>query len=222
MSFKIRQANAQDCDAICKLHVASIQHYCSSFYPEASVAAWAASKTSETYISIPDRRICIVAEVDKNIIGFGLLNLAKKSIDSLYLAPDFSGKGYGKALLSKLEKIALEHSINELTLSVTLNAVGFYHTMSYVGEEKSICRLSAEVQLDCVVMVKKLIFDNKMIEKTIRDLEKKLLDPEFRRFYLICFEKLMGIHLNRKLILNGSLIATLCCLPRSSIISLGI
>jgi GNAT superfamily N-acetyltransferase len=74
----------------------------------------------------------LVGIVGSKIVGFGLLNLKTRSIDSLYLEPNASCKGYSKALLVELETIAQENNIRELNLSSTLNARDFYHHMGYV------------------------------------------------------------------------------------------
>ncbi|WP_028389615.1 GNAT family N-acetyltransferase [Legionella fairfieldensis] len=153
----IRNAKNDDCFKIYDLHVNSIKHYCSEFYSENAITAWLELKSPEEYKNHSSNRIIIVAEKDNEIVGFGLINLNKKSIDSLYLKPHMSGKGIGKLLLQKLEEIAQQNQIEMLNLASTLNAVEFYHQMGYQGEVKSIFKLSSGINLDCVEMTKKLM-----------------------------------------------------------------
>jgi N-acetylglutamate synthase-like GNAT family acetyltransferase len=153
----IRNAKNDDCFKIYDLHINSIKHYCSEFYSEEAIAAWLKLKSPEEYKNHSSNRIIIVAEKNDEIVGFGLINLNKKSIDSLYLKPYMAGKGIGKLLLQKLEEIAQQNQIEMLKLASTLNAVEFYHRMGYQGEVKSIFKLSSGINLDCVEMTKQLI-----------------------------------------------------------------
>lgn len=154
--MNIRNVKNNDCFKIYDLHINSIKHYCSDFYSEEAITAWLELKSPEEYKNHSSNRVSIVAEKDDEIVGFGLINLNKKSIDSLYLKPYMAGKGIGKLLLKKLEEIAQQNQIEILKLASTLNAVEFYHKMGYQGEVKSIFKLSSGVNLDCVEMTKQL------------------------------------------------------------------
>src|SRR5262245_52010405 len=148
----IRKASDEDCYAIYKLHIASIKHFCADFYPIDSINAWIESKSPIAYKDLLAENILIVSEENDQIIGFGLLNTNKNSIDSLYIAPNFSGRGLGGALLKKLEEIAHSYGIEKLTLFSTLNAIQFYYHMGYREETKSSYQLLSGVTLDCVKM----------------------------------------------------------------------
>ena len=131
--------------------------FVSNFYSASAIAAWVNSKSLKAYQNIPNHNRLIVAEEKEQIIGFGLLNLDKKSIDSLYVWPNQAGRGYGKILLECIEKIAQEEGIDELTLSSTLNAVEFYQHMGYEKKMRSSYRLLSGVTLDCISMNKKIM-----------------------------------------------------------------
>jgi GNAT superfamily N-acetyltransferase len=154
----IREAKNEDAQQIYEVHIASIRHFCSAFYPENSISGWIASKTIESYKKLPEDSILIVAEINERIAGFGLLNLGQKSINSLYVAPINSGTGIGKMLLINLEKIAQNHGIFELKCCSTLNAVGFYRKMGYEGNTKDIFKLRSGITLDCIGMKKILLY----------------------------------------------------------------
>ena len=81
----IRKAINDDAKAIYELHIASIQYYCADFYPADVVAAWISSKHINGYQDLPGYYVIIVAEQDQKILGFGVLNLQKNSIDSIYM-----------------------------------------------------------------------------------------------------------------------------------------
>lgn len=152
----IRFANNEDCHAIYHLHVDSIKYYCSGFYPASSIDAWLALKSPDEYKDLPSSNNIIVAEENNEIAGFSLLNIHKQSIDSLYIKPKMNGKGIGALLLKSVEEISKKNNIKNFQLSSTLNAIGFYHHMGFIGNGKSFHMLSSGVRIDCVNMTKNI------------------------------------------------------------------
>jgi N-acetylglutamate synthase-like GNAT family acetyltransferase len=164
-NMKIRKATDQDCYAIYELRIASIKHSCANFYPGESIAAWIESKSPADYKNIPKYKTLIVVEENTQVVGFGLLNVQKKIIESLYLAPNYAGKGYGKTLLNNLEEIAKKHGIKELTVFSTLNANKFYRSMGYHENIKTTHELTSGIQLDCIKMTKKIYLNLSPLNK---------------------------------------------------------
>lgn len=156
LGMRIRYGTNEDCNELYKLQIASIKHFCKSCYSSSAINAWVESKSPENYKNLPGYRISIVAVENTQILGFGLLSIQNCHIDNLYVAPNYSGRGYGKGLLQCLEEIAKDYKLNELHLISTLNARGFYHHHGYQGEIKSMHTLSSGVQLPCIKMYKKL------------------------------------------------------------------
>ena len=72
------------------------------------------------------------------IIGASILEVGEKTVDSLYLNPDFIGKGFGKELLSFVEKFAKSKGILRLKLYPTEFALNFYKKMGYKIKRKFI------------------------------------------------------------------------------------
>jgi GNAT superfamily N-acetyltransferase len=151
-----RVAKNEDCEVMYNVHANSIKYYCSDFYSQESIAAWIELKKPEDYAN-NSSNIYIVVQEDDEIVGLGLLNINKKSIDSLYLKPQMAKRGIGAKLLLQLEELARKNNINELKLSATLNSTAFYHRMGYIGDMLSSHRLSSGIALDCVEMTKKLM-----------------------------------------------------------------
>lgn len=156
--MNIRHAKNTDSLGIYNVHIDSIRHYCSDFYPKASIDAWLQLKSPEEYQNISINKILLVAEENNNeIVGFCLLNTYKKSIDSLYIKPKMEKKGIGKTLLMNAELLAKKNNIETLTLSSTVNAVEFYHHMGYGEDVKNSHKLSNGIELDCVNMTKRIV-----------------------------------------------------------------
>lgn len=153
----IRVAKNKDREIMYNLHVDSIKYYCSDCYSKEAIASWVGLKKVEDYADNYSNNIFLVAEYSNEIVGFGLLNINKKSIDSLYIKPKMAKRGIGKQLLQQLEDIARENNISELKLSATLNSIAFYHRMGYTGDVIGTYRLSSGIDLDCVKMTKKLM-----------------------------------------------------------------
>lgn len=154
--MQIREAKDCELEQILQLHIASIKHFCAEFYPAESIRDWINTKSIEAYKSNKGQILLWVAEDNQKIVGFGLLNLFNNSIDSLYIAPNFNKRGYGRKLLETIELVARNKGIKQLNLSSTLNAHQFYQKMGYQGEVKSVYTLSTGAQLNCVHMVKSL------------------------------------------------------------------
>src|SRR3990167_8070242 len=126
----IRKATANDSRRIYELHIASIRHYCSSYYSIYAIIAWTSVKSLADYDKFVQNDIVIVAEDnDQRIKGFALLNPRKQSLDSLYIAPGHAGEGCGKMLLNSIEKAAKDQKIEKITLFSTVNAFEFYKHM---------------------------------------------------------------------------------------------
>lgn len=154
--MQIRNGTDADGEMLCRLQIASIQHFCKNFYSSAAIEGWIKSKSAASYQNLGETRCLIVAEEKLEIVGFGLLSLHNAHIDNLYVAPNHAGKGYGKILLQKLEAIAQAQQIQELHLMATLNARNFYHHFDYVGDVEGVHVLSSGVELACVRMWKQL------------------------------------------------------------------
>jgi len=150
-----RLAKNDECHQIHKLHIESIEHYCSPFYSKNSIDAWVKIKKPEDYFQSKQCAV-VVAEDKSEVVGFGLLNFYKNSIDSLYIKPHMSGNGIGSVIINRIEEIAYEKNITELALSSTLNAVQFYEHMGYQGRGKAVFKLSTGDELECVPMIKKI------------------------------------------------------------------
>jgi putative acetyltransferase len=61
----------------------------------------------------------------------GVIGLEGTGVYDFFVAPDRQGQGVGRALLSFVEKLARRRGIEELHLSSSLTAVGFYERLGY-------------------------------------------------------------------------------------------
>lgn len=152
----VRTAAINDTERIALVHQASIKALCADCYSDRDIAGWVDVISPDIYKDAINKKIMIVAEMDSEIIGLGILDLAGKEIGAVYIHPKVKGMGVGKRLLSELELRASENSIDQLTLCSTINALGFYKHHGYLGEDQSFHELPNGVRLKCIRMHKKL------------------------------------------------------------------
>lgn len=80
-----------------------------------------------------------VAEIDKSIIGMGVVD-SSGYIRQLYVLPDFQSGGVGSLLYTELEKAALKFGCEELTLDTLESSEqsnGFYKKHGFCSIEKN-------------------------------------------------------------------------------------
>lgn len=92
--------------------VTDIQWYFNNYYSEANFAQLFEEKES----------IGFVAEVKSHIVGYARMKFNHEHqrcyLESLYVLPEFQGKGIGMGLLMTVEKTAKEHAYNQIWLGV--------------------------------------------------------------------------------------------------------
>jgi len=155
--IKVRRATAEDALEICRVHVSSIREVCARDYTSEQISAWAGGKTPEGYVRAMNAgEEMFVALVEKNIVGFGAIDLAKSTIQAVYVHPQAIGKGVGQALLLALEESARKANLDELTLPSSLTARNFYEKNGYIPGEQTTHTLSSGVEIECVPMKKRL------------------------------------------------------------------
>ena len=69
--------------------------------------------------------------MDGEIVGWGSIYLNENVLAATFVDPDYTGQGIGRAIVEKLEAIARQEDVEELTVPASLNAVGFYETLGY-------------------------------------------------------------------------------------------
>lgn len=85
-----------------------------------------------------------------------MLDLDNNEVGALFVLPQFTGRGYGKAMLDHLEALARELELAEVVLDATLNAASFYRACGYVGEQPAIYRSPSGLELACIPMTKRI------------------------------------------------------------------
>ncbi|KJK03741.1 acetyltransferase [Pseudomonas sp. 21] len=143
MELMIRQACGNDAKAISQVIVAAVRESNSQDYPANIIESVMANFTPERVIGLLKERLVFVALLNDEIVGTGALD--GNAARSLFIAPQQQRKGIGQALMSRIEKAALERGIEALLIPSSLTAESFYARLGYRvlreqlhGEERTI------------------------------------------------------------------------------------
>ncbi len=158
MEMIIRPELVSDAEAVCRVHHAAVAAIADQYYALELRQAWISSCTVASVQAGILATIGFVAEIDGVVVGFGALH--KDEVRVLYVHPNYQGQGIGKALLEKLESMAIAQGITKLHLKGSLNAAAFYEAMGYQSlNECSTCVIDKHV-LPCLKMEKLLAIPN--------------------------------------------------------------
>lgn len=127
----IRRAELRDRDGIWTVFLTSVLELCGTHYERDEVLAWARSLEPETFGASILTRVTLVAEEAGRIVAFGQFNPKQGEVETLFVAPGFTGRGLGKTLLKMFEQMALGKGIGWMQMGSTLNAVGFFEKEGY-------------------------------------------------------------------------------------------
>jgi ribosomal protein S18 acetylase RimI-like enzyme len=104
-------------------------------------------------------RQLIVAEAatpdGQRVIGYGQLHPVEGAIEAIYVDPDYSRQGVGRALFAALEARARALGLPGLVLEASLNSVPFYVAMGFRQKYLDRHALAPGVHIACAVMEKR-------------------------------------------------------------------
>jgi len=133
-SVTVRQATTTDNLDVVSVKRAAIRADGHDSYSADQVAAWApdADELDDYENALGDDTYhVLVAEVDDEVVGFGVLNVETGALLALYIQPDHRGTGIGSRLLGQIETTAKFGGADTLELLASRNAVSFYADRGY-------------------------------------------------------------------------------------------
>jgi GNAT superfamily N-acetyltransferase len=156
--MNIRPANAEDSEALWRVHTRAIRETAKSRYTPVQIEAWAGRLSPQGYGPGMAKNPFFVAEDGEgNIVGFGEVDLAKGEVKAVYVCPTRGRRGIGRHLLRTLEEVARQQGLAELQLDASLNAVPFYEGAGYERKQRTTHRLGDNgIEIPCVRMAKLL------------------------------------------------------------------
>lgn len=124
----LRDYKPEDCLVLAQLFYDTIHNINRKDYTEEQINVWAPKKINleEWHLSFLEH-YTIVAEKDKNIVGFGDIT-ANGYLDRLYVHKDYQNQGIATAICNELEK-AVDNT--KIITHASITAKGFFQKRDY-------------------------------------------------------------------------------------------
>jgi putative acetyltransferase len=154
--YPLRPFLPADIMALRDLFAQSIDELTVDDYDEDQRIAWAAS--AEDAAAFQERlanALTLIVQLDGEYLGFGSLK-DNKTIDMLYVHPDYAGEGVGTALADALEKIAAARGAEVVAVDASDTAVPFFERRGYIGAQRNSVPLDDQ-WLSNTTMIKRLV-----------------------------------------------------------------
>ena len=107
----------------------------SKFYPKSVIEYLCNEFSPKFLIQLSKEREFFLAVEKSKIIG--TITIINDYLGTLFVNPDYHGKGIGTKLMEKIENLAKERKIQKLKLKSSINAVDFYEKLGYKKGEQS-------------------------------------------------------------------------------------
>jgi GNAT superfamily N-acetyltransferase len=152
---EIRKAIYADAGTAWEIRAGAVMTQCHEFYPRNKLEAWVAGEPSTAWMRMVEERLYVAEEAGR-VIATGMIDSVSGKVDAIFVAPDYMGKGVGRAMMDFLERMAREHGLRQMHLEATLNAAPFYRRHGFTGEEISLYRSPRGLEMECIRMVRTL------------------------------------------------------------------
>ena len=156
----VREMRPADARHFLIVHHEAVRGIAAKDYPLDIVEEWApmpiSTEAVERIIASMNAEVRIVAEMDGEIVGIGVLIPENSELRACYVLPKSARKGVGSALVSRLEQIALQHGLKILSLVSSITAEPFYASLGYKALERSEHVMSTGQPMPCVNMTKRI------------------------------------------------------------------
>jgi putative acetyltransferase len=135
--FPLRPFLPADTMALRDLFAQSIEELTADDYDEDQRLAWVASaEDAHEFRARLAGMLTLVVHLDGEYLGFASLK-DNKTIDMLYVHPDYAGEGVGTALVDALEKIAAARGTETMTVDASDTAVPFFERRGYIAVQRN-------------------------------------------------------------------------------------
>src|SRR5687768_13809133 len=110
-SVRIRPADPADAAGVGEVLFEAVRQTAAAFYPAAVIASWATPVDARRIEQIGSAiaggdELCLVAEHQGKVVGFGSIVPAAGELRAVYVHPAAGRSGVGSALLQELEQLA--------------------------------------------------------------------------------------------------------------------
>ncbi|NHB69811.1 GNAT family N-acetyltransferase [Perlabentimonas gracilis] len=136
--ISVRQANESDVGDLTQLFYDTIQNINIRDYSQEEVDDWSSWKADiDKWLVKMQEQYFVVAEKENKIVGFSSLAL-DGYLDFMFVDKDTQGKGVASALLSEIERKAIEQYNDIIYSDVSLTAKRFFENKGYIVEKQQL------------------------------------------------------------------------------------
>lgn len=151
----IRKASAANAQSIFDIRIAAINSQCTGHYAARDLELWTAGAMSPQFVQMVANK-AYVATVGERVVASGMVDLASGQVDAVFVLPELTGRGVGRAMMAHLEQLAIKAGLKHLKLDSTLNAAPFYRSLGFSGDAVARYCSSSGLSLACIPMIKHL------------------------------------------------------------------
>lgn len=126
---EIRPYQASDAQPVSKIIRTTMRRSNAADYPADRLQLLIDYFSSEKVQQMNEDRVCLVAEVDGEVIATGAVEADE--LVTFFVQPEHHGKGIGTALLTELERIAFARGLGQLRVDASLTGAPFYERHGY-------------------------------------------------------------------------------------------
>ena len=159
--LSIRKATKQDAKVAWEIRNAAILDQCIGYYHIEILDIWASGELSEDFANTVAKHFYVAID-GYQVVGTGMLNIETGKLDAIFVHPDHMRKGIGKKIVYHLERIAMRHGLEALSLESTLNAASFYRACGFEGNEVGKYDSPRGIALECIPMVKTISLNDSL------------------------------------------------------------
>lgn len=130
--IRVRRMNSEDTAALHHIHTEAVQQVCAAMVDLNAVAAWLHGRTPEGYLRAADEdgeTFLVAFKEPDQLVGFA--SWREEELVSLFVDPQFHGRGIGRKLFAACEKDAEKSGYAILRLNSTLNAQSYYEAIGF-------------------------------------------------------------------------------------------
>ena len=160
--MKVRRAKPEDARGIAEMYHRAVHELATDAYDDDILDVWGPPADDERvekwadHLERDDERDDAVAfvAVDDRVLGFADVDPDEEYLRAVYIDPEMSRRGLGRALLRQAEWAATQAGAERLTLDASLNSVEFYEKNGYERIEEGTHEIADGVEMACVHMLK--------------------------------------------------------------------
>jgi putative acetyltransferase len=161
-NIKLRQVVVDDVSQITQLFFDTIQNINIRDYSQDEVDDWSSWKVDiDKWLDKMREQYFIVAEVNNKVVGFSSL-APDGYLDFMFVDKDTQGQGVASALLSEIERKAIEQNNDLISSDVSITAKGFFEKKGFIVEKQQL-KKSKQKELINFRMIKKLKTDGNVV-----------------------------------------------------------